>query len=90
MLLSEVIQLAGGPAGNANLEDMRIQRIDEELWNGDELRVVLAQGRTLDQMNLRGGDALIVPLSTESVWGSVLRWGLGVAGSAVLGYGLFR
>lgn len=90
MLLSEFIQqIAGGPGSNANLEDMQINRMDQELWTGDELRVVLAQGRTLDQMNLRGGDEVIVPERTDSVWGSVLRWGVAIATSVAFGWSLF-
>jgi hypothetical protein len=89
MLLSEFIQMAGGPAGNANLEDIRIERINQVLWTGEEIEVVLVQGRTLDQMNLRGGDEVIVPERSESVWGEVFRWGLGIAVSVAFGVGLF-
>ncbi|MEX1256032.1 MAG: polysaccharide biosynthesis/export family protein [Gemmatimonadota bacterium] len=89
MLLSEFIQLAGGPGSNANLEDISIERMGQEFWTGDELRVVLAQGRTLDQMNLRGGDQVVIPEQTGSVWGSVLRWGVAVATSVAFGFSLF-
>jgi hypothetical protein len=89
MLLSELIQLAGGPAGNANLDEMTIERIDQVLWNGEELSVVLAEGRTLDQLNLRGGDEVIVPESGDSIWGEVFRWGLAIATSLAFGLQLF-
>jgi len=89
MLLSEFIQLAGGPGANANLEDIRIERINQVLWTGEEIEVVLVQGRTLDQMNLRGGDEVIVPERTSSIWGDVFRWGIGVAASVAFGIGLF-
>ncbi len=90
MLLSELLMFAGGPSGNANLDQMRIERIGDRLWEGDELRVVLAEGRTLDQLNLRGGDELIVPQrSTSSIWGSVARWGVAVATSVAFGVRLF-
>jgi protein involved in polysaccharide export with SLBB domain len=89
MLLSEFIQMAGGPAGNANLEDIRIERINQVLWTGEEIEVVLVQGRTLDQMNLRGGDEVIVPERSESVWGEGFRWGVGIAVSVAFGVGLF-
>jgi hypothetical protein len=90
MLLSEFIQqVAGGPAGDADLEDMRIERIDEVLWTGEELEIVLAQGRTLDQLNLRGGDEVIIPQRTDSIWRTVFRWGLGIATSVAFGIQFF-
>ena len=90
MLLSELLMFAGGPAGNANLDDMRIERVGDRLWEGDELRVVLAEGRTLDQLNLRGGDEVIIPQrSTTSIWGPVIRWGVAAATSIAFGVRLF-
>jgi len=90
MLLSEFLMFAGGPAGNANLEDMRIERVGARLWEGDELRVVLAEGRTLDQLNIRGGDEVLVPARNPNpVWGRALRWGVGLATTLAFGVRVF-
>jgi hypothetical protein len=90
MLLSELLMHAGGPGGSANLEQLRIERVGQRLWEGDELRVMLADGRTLDQLNVRGGDELIVPQrSTSNIWGSVARWGVAVATSVAFGVRFF-
>jgi len=90
MLLSELLMHAGGPGGSANLEQLRIERVGQRLWEGDELRVMLADGRTLDQLNVRGGDELIVPQrSTRNIWGSLARWGVAVATSVAFGVRFF-
>jgi hypothetical protein len=54
---------AGGPAGDAKLQDVRILRGDQPIWSGDAMRRALADGRTLDQMNLRAGDRIVMPQS---------------------------
>lgn len=92
MLFSQLIQaVAGGPGGNANLEEIRVERgVGERIWEGEEIQMVLSEGRTLDQMNLRGGDQVIVPeRSTNPIWGQVLRWGLAVGTSVAFGVRLF-
>ena len=59
--LPDVLMMAGGPAGNARLQDLRIVRGDQPVWGGDRLRRALAEGRTLDQLGLRAGDRIILP-----------------------------
>ena len=91
ILLTEAIMRAGGPAGTANLDRMRIERVGQEIWSGDELREVLAEGRTLDQLNLRAGDQIVVPAQQtgRGIWGTVLRAGLGIASVVVFGTRIF-
>lgn len=62
MLLSDVImRTAGGIAGQANLEELRVERDGEPLWEGDALRMAMDGGRTLDQLSLRAGDVVVLP-----------------------------
>lgn len=91
MLLSEVIMEAGGPSPDANLENMRIERAGDRIWSGDELRDILAEGRTLDQLNLRAGDQIVVPERSggSGVWGTVLRAGIGLASVVIFGTRVF-
>lgn len=61
MLLSEALMLAGGPGGEARLDDLRVERGPEVLLEGDELQDALREGYTLDQLNLQAGDQIFVP-----------------------------
>lgn len=67
-LVDELITLSGGPAATAALDNMSVVRRDTVLWDGDELSGAIARGRTVAALNLRDGDALVVPLQGEP-WG---------------------
>jgi polysaccharide export outer membrane protein len=94
MLVSEALMLAGGPSQAADLEGIRIERTGESLWEGDEMRMVLAEGRTLDQLNLQAGDQIVLPAVEagnfwNSTWGAVTRWGLAVGSTVLFGVRIF-
>lgn len=59
--LPDVLMLAGGPSGDVNLRDVRIERGRERLWEGESLQLATNSGRTVDQLNLRAGDQIVVP-----------------------------
>ena len=59
--LTSALTLAGGPAVNANLQSMYIERNGTRLWEGQELQLAINTGLTLDQMGLRGGDQIQIP-----------------------------
>jgi hypothetical protein len=92
ILVGEALMLAGGP-GQSNLEELLIERGDQVLWEGDELQAVIAEGRTLDQLNLQAGDQIMLPVEDgEGLgigWGDVLRWGLAIGTSVVFGSQIF-
>ncbi len=72
-VLTEALMAAGGPRDNAKIEDVEIDRGDDVIWEGEPLQTAMAQGRTLDQMNLQAGDEITVPKKGGGVM-SVLRW----------------
>ena len=92
ILVGEALMLAGGP-GQGDLLDLRIERGEQVLWEGDELQAVIAEGRTLDQMNLQAGDQIMLPVDDgEGIgigWGDVLRWGLAIGTSVIFGSQIF-
>jgi protein involved in polysaccharide export with SLBB domain len=92
MLLTEALMHAGGLAANADIDNMRIERSGVVLWEGEEIQTVLAEGRTLDQLNLRAGDQIVVP--AQRVGGSrlwqVTRWVVPAAASVFFGVRIFR
>ena len=87
-LVGEVLMQAGGPSQLADLDRLFIERQelgdDRTIWNGDALQDALAQGYTLDQMNLRAGDVIQLPEERSTrLWTGVARYGL-VIGTALL------
>ncbi len=52
---------AGGPAANANIDAIRVERGDSRVWEGDRLQQAMIEGRTLDQLNVRAGDRIFIP-----------------------------
>ncbi len=60
-LVSDVVMLAGGPARDANMNAIRIVRGDERIWEGAAMQQAVAEGKTLDQLSLEGGDHIEVP-----------------------------
>ena len=61
LLLEDAIMLAGGPAGNARTDRLRIERGRNPIWQGERLQAAMLEGRTLDQLSIRAGDDIVVP-----------------------------
>jgi len=61
-LLSDALTAAGGPIVDAKVHEMRIERAGVPLWTGAALQLALAEGRTLDEMNVRAGDRFVIPV----------------------------
>ncbi|HEX7051962.1 MAG TPA: polysaccharide biosynthesis/export family protein [Longimicrobiales bacterium] len=86
-LLTDVLMMAGGPGQNADLDDIRVERGDDEIWEGDPLQQAITEGRTLDQLSLQAGDRIIVPANAQRNWLEVARIGVFVIPGII---GLFR
>lgn len=78
-VLSDAIMAAGGPSQNANVDQVRIRRGPERIMDGEQTRLALQQGLTLDQLNIQGGDQVNVP-QTRGVL-RVLSIATGIIGS---------
>lgn len=68
ILVSDALMLAGGPATNADLERVRVERNRQVIWSSDRLRRAMQEGRTLDQLSIRAGDGIIVPERSGGSW----------------------
>lgn len=62
VLISDAIMVAGGPAGNADPNRTVIRRSGNVLYSQEEVQEALVRGTTLDQLNLRAGDELVVDI----------------------------
>jgi protein involved in polysaccharide export with SLBB domain len=73
-LLGDVIMMAGGPGGTANLEELRIERAGQPLYQEQEVQEALRAGLTLDQLNLEAGDQVFLPTRRQGnfLMGTVL------------------
>lgn len=73
VVLSDVVAQAGGPASNAELSRTVVRRGTRELWNEEDLRLAMRQGRTLDDMSLVAGDEIVIGARRRSPWPIVLQ-----------------
>ena len=64
-VLPDAMMAAGGPRPEAKMDKARIERGGSRVWEGDRLRLALAEGRTVDALNLRTGDQVVVPTQSN-------------------------
>ena len=60
-LISDAVMIAGGPTADAKINEVRVEREGVSVWEERSLQAAMVDGRTLDQLNLRAGDHIIVP-----------------------------
>ena len=60
VVVTDAFMAAGGPSGNANLSKAFVRRGTEQIWTGETFRSAMQRGLTLDQLNLRAGDELVL------------------------------
>lgn len=64
-LLPDAMMAAGGPRPEAKMSKARIERGGTKVWEGDRFQAALAQGRTVDALNLQAGDQVVVPTGSN-------------------------
>ena len=92
MLLSDALMAAGGPTPGAKMDDIKLQRGALVLMEGAEVSQALQDGRSLDQLNLRAGDVVLIEeeqQGSSQIWGNVIRWGAIITSSLLLGIRIF-
>lgn len=73
VLVTDVIMLAGGPNSSADLRRVSVRRGAREVWSADRVHAAMTRGTTLDQLNLRAGDELVIGERKRRGVGSVLQ-----------------
>ncbi|MEO8295141.1 MAG: SLBB domain-containing protein [Gemmatimonadota bacterium] len=71
--LTDAITQAGGFGGGTDLSKTVVKRSNEELWGKEEMNQFIIDAVTLDQLNLRSGDELIVGQMAQTNWYTTLR-----------------
>lgn len=69
--VTNAFTVAGGPTGDADLDDVRVERLGERIWEGGALELAINQGRTFDELGIRAGDQFVVPEGRST--GDILR-----------------
>jgi protein involved in polysaccharide export with SLBB domain len=60
-VVSDALTAASGPTQNAAVEKMYVERAGRRLIEGQRFQQVIAEGRTLDDADIRPGDKIVVP-----------------------------
>jgi len=60
LLITDAIMQAGGPGGNIDMKKSQVRRLGEEVITGEEIERAIQSGLSLDQLNLHGGDELVL------------------------------
>lgn len=60
ILVDSAIMAAGGPSGGTDPAKTKVERSGVEVLSPEGFRQAVIEGRTLDQLNLRAGDEIIV------------------------------
>jgi protein involved in polysaccharide export with SLBB domain len=68
-IASDVVMLAGGPSGSADLRKTVIRRNGVEVASKDDVAAALDKGVSIDQMNLQGGDEVVVGKASAGILG---------------------
>src|SRR5437879_13526211 len=64
---------AGGPTKDAEMKKLKLERAGKTLWEGDEFRRAIAEGRTLEDLRVQAGDQLLEPSNKHSDLSSPIR-----------------
>lgn len=67
-VLGDAIMVAGGPAGGGDMHRASVQRGSGVVLSERRMLAALESGATLDQLDLRAGDEIIVPARNQRNW----------------------
>lgn len=73
-LITEVIDSAGGTGRDSRLTSIRVERDGRRVIDGQPMQDAIIAGRTLDQLNIRAGDRIIVPERRDLARNMQLLW----------------
>lgn len=71
--VADAIMLVGGPTPDAKVNGFWIERGRDRIWQGEALQVAIREGRTIDELNLRDGDQIVVPKRSVFAPGEIGR-----------------
>jgi hypothetical protein len=69
--LADAIMIAGGPTGTADVDKTQVKRGNDVVYSSTLLGQEVAKGATLDQLNIRPGDQIIIGERHKTNWGLI-------------------
>lgn len=69
--LADAIMIAGGPTTNADVDRTQVKRGDDVVYSSTLLGQEVAKGATLDQLNIRPGDQILIGERHKTNWGLI-------------------
>jgi hypothetical protein len=76
--LSDALMLAGGQTNDADWPKTIVRRGGVVLWKAADLQQAIAQGLSVDRLQLRGGDEVFVAKKAVHNWATWIQIGLGI------------
>jgi protein involved in polysaccharide export with SLBB domain len=73
MLVGDAVMVAGGLAREADVGKSVVRRGSKEVWTRQRLHRALLDGLTVDQLDLRPGDEIVVGERVRRDWGDIIR-----------------
>lgn len=86
MLLSEALMVAGGPTREADVTRTTVRRGPRVVWTENRVHRAMRSGATLDDIDLRAGDEIVVGEKRDVNWTEIIRTAAYVAAVAVTVY----
>ena len=71
--ISDLVMLAGGPAQQANLNELEVSRGSSKLLTVKDSRKAVKDGRTLEQLDVQSGDEVKIPKKRKINWQLVIQ-----------------
>jgi protein involved in polysaccharide export with SLBB domain len=69
--LADAIMIAGGPTTNADVDRTQVKRGNDVIYSSELLGQEVAKGATLDQLNIRPGDQILIGERHKTNWGLI-------------------
>jgi protein involved in polysaccharide export with SLBB domain len=69
--LADAIMIAGGPSQNADVDKTQVKRGNDVVYSSTLLGQEVAKGATLDQLNIRPGDQIVIGEKHKTNWGLI-------------------
>jgi hypothetical protein len=79
VLVSDMLMKAGGPGGDADLNNVVIRRAGDTIWNAKDTRTAMTDGLSLERLHLRAGDELYVNQQKHTNWMGIMQVALSTA-----------
>jgi len=87
IVLPDVIMIAGGVTGDADLNKATIRRGTKTIWSTTDTRTALADGISLDRLSLRANDEIYIPAKAQRSFTTLLP---ALTGAIALGLSLIQ